>query len=576
MKLREIREGTNFGRSVDDVAVLTYLAQKTLRGVKTSFGDQGELTREVAYMYRVLKRLRRELGTPDSFLNGAEDDLRQDITELGNGCMRILMRTEDVLVRYNSLPEEKKTTRRPWSRSKPLSAEMQELAEIKRTLSAHTSAMTVCLDLCSSRGQRIVEKQLRNLAELKGIPEMTSKIAAKMTAKNGDGTVWTSYKDDDSAFWKKLRRKLVKSGFGSSVLDKHEDLIKEYVEELGRRGVFDQTNPAPATGPSTSSIYHTRNDIEIDEVGMERTNIRSSGSIPSELAEVGKHQDVESLEVEKATSFDSDPNMDLMDIVQESVATSSKPIKTESHSLATEEEAVCSPVVHEQTINTSSLVPDSAEAAEKPDDQISISVLARPVQIQEAIDEDFLPSAHPNVGDPPKPVHVEEIMDEEFLPGAHPSMPAAKYWRPINLSTEAIPLSLKNILQDRSRESRNRETFWDVAEQIRLKSKAQYNSASSNTWSKYQTHDRDQSGESDANTEEENEEDEEEGGKEKSIEENERTEEWSSDTPNYVFFSTKTLDPDLRKLEPLTLKDTIGRKFTFPFYMCNTWEVCKL
>lgn len=563
MKLPEVREGTNYGYVVDDVAVLIYLAQKILRGVKSSFGDQGELTREVAYMHRVLKRLRRELGTSDSFLNNAEDDLRQDITELGNGCMRILMRTEDVLARYNSLPEGKKTVKRPWSKSKPLSAEMQELSEIKRTLSAHTSAMTVCLDLCSSRGQGRVEKQLRNLAELRGIPEMTSKFAAEMTAKTSDGTVWTLYKEDDSAFWKKLRRRLVKNGFGSHVLEKHEDLIKEYVEELGRRGVFDQSGPAPGNDSSTHDINV---DGRVDEMDTESAKVESNGSMMFRLSSEEKEQDAELSESRNVTFLDPESDINLSDVVSRSTVTSSEPCKFESPFLAAEKD-MYGPVVGEGIIKRPASVPDITSAAKRSEIQIvEVSIPPRTVQIEEVVDEEFLPGAHQKVGDPPKPVQLEEIKDEEFQPGVHPCLPNAKYWNPINRSAESTPISLTNVLRDRGLGSRKRQTFWEVAEQMRLKSKARYDAAKA--WSKYQIHTDD---ESDANEEEAGYEDEDEGSEEESY----LIEDWRSYTPNYVFFSTKTLDPDVRKPRPIILRDAVGREFTFPFHMCSTWEVPK-
>ena len=61
-----------------------------------------------------------------------------------------------------------------------------------------------------------------------------------MATKSGEGTVWTSYENDDKAFWRELRRGLVKEGYRSSVLHEHKHLIKKYVEELGGRGFFDK------------------------------------------------------------------------------------------------------------------------------------------------------------------------------------------------------------------------------------------------------------------------------------------------------------------------------------------------
>jgi hypothetical protein len=99
------------------------------------------------------------------------------------------------------------------------------------------------LNLCSLGSQGRVERQLNSVeGDLEGIREKVDWIAANITARSGDGTVWTSYEDDDRAFWRELRRGLVNEGYRSSIIHKHKHLITDYVEELGKRGVFDQND----------------------------------------------------------------------------------------------------------------------------------------------------------------------------------------------------------------------------------------------------------------------------------------------------------------------------------------------
>lgn len=56
----------------------------------------------------------------------------------------------------------------------------------------------------------------------------------------GDGSILTSYTDDDKLFWKEFRRELVKEGFPSSVIKKNRRVIMKYVMELGSRGLLDE------------------------------------------------------------------------------------------------------------------------------------------------------------------------------------------------------------------------------------------------------------------------------------------------------------------------------------------------
>ena len=57
--------------------------------------------------------------------------------------------------------------------------------------------------------------------------------------KRHDGSVMTIYDDDERAFWKDLRRGLVKDGLTSSKIGQYKKLILTYVRELVDKGVFD-------------------------------------------------------------------------------------------------------------------------------------------------------------------------------------------------------------------------------------------------------------------------------------------------------------------------------------------------
>jgi len=146
-----------------------------------------------------------------------------------------------IVVKYNVLSEENKGPKKIWKRIQFGTGEIHELADLRSKMCTHTSAITLSINLCLLGSQGRVETQLNNVGgDLEGIRERVNWIAANMAAKSGEGTVWTTYEDDDRAFWRELRRGLVKEGYRSKVLHKHKHLIKDYVEELGRRGAFDQ------------------------------------------------------------------------------------------------------------------------------------------------------------------------------------------------------------------------------------------------------------------------------------------------------------------------------------------------
>jgi hypothetical protein len=184
--------------------------------------------------------LHRELSNPNSLLNQADKERREELEKLGDGCERILNVMNSIVTKYNMLSDNDRKGKIIWQKVKFGNGEMKDLAEIRLKLSAHTSALIMSLNLCSLGSQSRVEKQLNGVGgDLEGIRTKVEWIAANMTAKNGYSTVWTSYANDDKSFWRELRRELVREGYQSSVIHKHKHLLEEYVEELGCRGVFD-------------------------------------------------------------------------------------------------------------------------------------------------------------------------------------------------------------------------------------------------------------------------------------------------------------------------------------------------
>lgn len=192
-------------------------------------------------MHKVLQRLQREFEDPESLITRASDDQRKELHEMCDGCERVLKVVDSIICKYNTLSEDKRSGKRLWQKVRFGNGEMQDLSEIRSKLSSHTSAINLSMNLCFMGSQGRVEKELNNLGgDLQGIRWKVDWIAANIAASSGEGTVWTSYADDDRGFWRELRRGLIKDGYGSSVLHRHKHLIKQYVEELGNRGIFDE------------------------------------------------------------------------------------------------------------------------------------------------------------------------------------------------------------------------------------------------------------------------------------------------------------------------------------------------
>jgi hypothetical protein len=207
----------------------------------------GELfrTREVTSLHLVLRRLEVEVSKPGSILTRSDDSLdrKEELAQLSGDCMRRLKILDDVLEKYSGLSEDKRGVTRLWQKAKFGNGEILDIAEIILKVSASTSTLTLFLILLSIGSQGKVESYMESQGdELRKMRRSLNWIAASMQAKalrEGEGSILTTYSGDDKTFWKELRRELIKEGFSSDALQKHKEIIKEYVLELGNRGALD-------------------------------------------------------------------------------------------------------------------------------------------------------------------------------------------------------------------------------------------------------------------------------------------------------------------------------------------------
>ncbi|KAK0117217.1 hypothetical protein ONS96_013051 [Cadophora gregata f. sp. sojae] len=108
----------SFGSSVGDCILLAQLAWNTYQGARKACGEHDELTREVSSLYKVLNRLRKEISNPESQVNKASNDKRQELEEHAAGCEGILKTMNHVLNKYNTLTGEQRRGKRALAEDK--------------------------------------------------------------------------------------------------------------------------------------------------------------------------------------------------------------------------------------------------------------------------------------------------------------------------------------------------------------------------------------------------------------------------------------------------------------------------
>ena len=123
---------------------------------------------------------------------------------------------------------------------------MADLGDLRSKVILFTSEMIFYVNLILMGTVGRIEKQMtRDGGVLRAIKIAMEKKAAHsvLSGVNVEGSIMTRYADDDTGFWKALRRELVREGLPSAAINKHRHLIKAYVQELGTRGAFDDSAP---------------------------------------------------------------------------------------------------------------------------------------------------------------------------------------------------------------------------------------------------------------------------------------------------------------------------------------------
>jgi hypothetical protein len=105
------------------------------------------------------------------------------------------------------------------------------------------------------------EQSRRHGRSLGGIRTSLHWVIANLSAEVGEGSVRSSYANDDKIFWKTLRKELVKEGYDNYTLQKHRRLIKAYVEELVNRGVLDDQGTDSARHIPRPRLHKVRSNF---------------------------------------------------------------------------------------------------------------------------------------------------------------------------------------------------------------------------------------------------------------------------------------------------------------------------
>jgi hypothetical protein len=278
----------SFGFSIGDGVMLTRLVWRTIEGTRKACGEYNEMTREARSLAQVFERLHNEITTVDSVLHRAKEDRKRELSSILRRARRLLEDIEDAVEKHNDLRTSKGGSKKLLQKIRFGNGKTKQLDSVRVKMATYTAAITINLNLLSMDGQGRIENQVESLGgDLRGIQESVNFITAKLSAKAEaeDGSVWTTYANDDRMFWRRLRRELNQEGFTDQQIRKHERPIMAYIRELGEGGFLDSKPEVSQTFLPTSSKIDLVATGTIDHGDTTPPQSRTTSELISEVGD---------------------------------------------------------------------------------------------------------------------------------------------------------------------------------------------------------------------------------------------------------------------------------------------------
>lgn len=179
-------------------------------------------------LHTVLRHLKYEVEAPESPLNRDRSIWGRQLAPIIGDCDFTLRQLDGLLQKYGRLNNSSSSSspsspRILWDKVRFGSNEMDTLGTIRVKLISHKTSLTLFLDTIQLRESGKMSQALDNHGgQLDVILDKVDGIAARMAPPRREGSVLTSYDDDDREVWKQFRRELIAEGFSSDVLQQHK------------------------------------------------------------------------------------------------------------------------------------------------------------------------------------------------------------------------------------------------------------------------------------------------------------------------------------------------------------------
>ncbi|KJX95566.1 hypothetical protein TI39_contig4104g00007 [Zymoseptoria brevis] len=223
----------SFGFSPSDIVTLVNLAHKTYRGWKTACGDYADITSSLDGLLVLLERVENEAEQPHTALIRSRKD-RDDVRDIISACTATIQELSSIISRYRSLGLGK-SREKNWEK---ICFGSKNLDSLKAKLIQHQSALSAYLSAVGLSSITRIEQDLHALPDK--IQKTVDGLAAEIRAGRREGSVMTTYDDDEKDVWRQFRRELIGDGMRSSFVHRYKPQIRRYLRDLADDGLLEE------------------------------------------------------------------------------------------------------------------------------------------------------------------------------------------------------------------------------------------------------------------------------------------------------------------------------------------------
>lgn len=259
----------SFGFSPSDIFALLNIVKKTSRGWKSACGEYADVTSSLDHLLILLERVKDEAEKPRSAVVRNKRDA-EDLNDIVHACDKTVSEVNAVLTKFQSLGQSRSRARN-WDR---LRFGSKNLDSLRSRLQQHGVSVAVYLDTVGLSSLARIEnqtsalsEQIRNAAESLTAEIRNGHVATQVELGPGllpdkmqrtvdclvkdinsgrrEGSIMTTYSDDEKDVWRQFRQELIGEGFRSSEIHKLKPRIVLYLKALAGSGLLEEAELAP-------------------------------------------------------------------------------------------------------------------------------------------------------------------------------------------------------------------------------------------------------------------------------------------------------------------------------------------